>query len=531
MTFVKENNIVLIGFMASGKSRLGKLLAKRLDYELIDCDERIVSQEGMPIKDIFAHKGEGYFRSLESSVLKSLLGQKNKIIVTGGGAPLFFDNAMLLKNLGHIFFLDANFSLIAQRLLKNSNRPLASISNDHDWERLKSLYHYRKPAYEQLGTTIDVNQEDQTKACEHIIRCFKSLNILESMDKTMVRSAKDYPIYHHNKIMDFLPDIIDSLGLRHHRCVIITNNNLKNILKDTIDSLITALNRPCDVVTFNDGEQYKNINSVEHIHEQMFHLGCNRQTLVLALGGGNVGDVAGFAAGVFMRGIPFIQIPTTLLSMVDASIGGKTGIDNQFGKNLIGLFYNPKAVVIDPQFLTSLPKDDFACGMAEIIKHAIIGDQDLFYDLFNSPPIEHVIKRALKVKADIIFDDPHEKTIRAHLNLGHTFAHAIETVSNYSIKHGTAVAIGLMLATKLSKQLGILERDFEDDLARLLSQYHLPTKLPDPINPSDVVAAMKHDKKRDQGGLNFIVPKRLGEVVIHRVCENEALRSMNGGHN
>lgn len=531
MTFVKEKNIVLIGFMASGKSRLGKLLAKELDYEFVDCDERVVLQEGMPIKDIFARKGESYFRSLESLVIKSLSGQKNKVIVTGGGAPLFFDNAMLLKDLGHVFFLDANFSLIAKRLKKKNNRPLANMGSEHDLERLKNLYHYRKPVYAQLGITIDVNQEDQAQACEHIITRMKSLGSLDHLDKTIVRNTPDYPIYHQKNLITHMPDIINSLGFGDHRCIIITNNHLKNILKDSINNIAMALKKPCDVITIADGEQHKNAASVEHIHEQMFHHGCNRQTLVLALGGGNVGDVAGFAAGIFMRGVPFIQIPTTLLSMVDASVGGKTGIDNNFGKNLIGLFHNPKAVVIDPEFLNSLPKEDFSCGMAEIIKHAIIGDKDLFYDLFQAIPIEHVIRRALKVKADIVFDDPHEKTIRAHLNLGHTFAHAIETVSNYTIKHGIAVAIGLMMATRLSKQLGILEGDFEDDLARLLRHYHLPTKLPEHLNPNDVVAAMRHDKKRDHHGLNFIVPKRLGEVGIHHVCEEDALRSMYGGHN
>jgi 3-dehydroquinate synthase len=281
-----------------------------------------------------------------------------------------------------------------------------------------------------------------------------------------------------------------------------------------------ALTKSMAIITIKDGEQHKNAESIEHIHRSLFEQNFNRSSVVLALGGGNVGDVAGFAAANFMRGIPVIQIPTTLLAMVDSSVGGKTGIDLSFGKNLIGAFHNPRAVLIDPDFLKSLPDVEFACGMAEIIKHAIIGDRELFSDLEQSFDPTTLIERAVQVKTQIVFADPRENNIRANLNLGHTFAHAIEKVSDYQIKHGQAVAIGLMLATKLAHRLGYLKNDFSDQLEKLLKKYHLPTELPSNMDKNALIKAMLHDKKRDRHGLKFILPHDLGDVRAEYVEEN-----------
>jgi shikimate kinase / 3-dehydroquinate synthase len=516
-------NIILLGFMASGKTRIGELLAERLGFNLIDIDRLIEQEAGQDIKTIFKEKGESYFRDLENSIIRNLKDSARCVIVTGGGAPTIYDNAIHLKNLGVIFFLDANFSLITKRLKGNENRPLGKAVSNEDINHLKELFVYRRSIYLNLGYNIDVNHENKEKTCDDIIERFSSHGRLARLSKTeIIHGTKSYPIFHDVTAIKSIKDIIISQGLKHYQPVIITTSHLKKVLRNTIEIINDELGSPLPVLTFEDGEQHKTMATVSGIHESMFKHGFTRKTLAMALGGGNVGDVVGFASSIYLRGLPFIQIPSTLLAMVDASIGGKTGVDVSWGKNLLGAFHNPHAVIIDPNLLQSLPKEDFSCGMAEIIKHALIADRDLFFLLKNeNPDITDVIRRALLVKADIVFNDPYESNIRAHLNLGHTFAHAIEKVSNYEIKHGAAVAIGLVLATKQSRFLGLLTEDFLDDLLIVLDKFHLPTSLPKNLAINDLIAAMQYDKKRDAEGLHLILPTKIGQVVVQRVSGDE----------
>lgn len=518
-----KSNIILIGFMASGKSRVGEMLAKRLGYSLLDIDSMIEREQKQTIKDIFAKHGEWHFRKLESETIRSVRSVEHSVIVAGGGAPMCFENAQILKSLGQIFYLEANLALIIKRLERNDERPLGAINSLHDLEKIKALYVYRRPIYQSLGYSIDVNHENKSKTCDEIIERYKATNRLNKLAKTSVHDVDShYDIVHHENAVQQIKDIQLALGLKDHRAVIVTTDRLQEILASAIATIQDKITTDLPIISFGDGEHHKNAASVHHIHAQMFQLGLTRKTLVIALGGGNVGDVAGFAASTYMRGVPFFQIPTTLLSMVDASIGGKTGIDLDIGKNLVGAFYNPKAVIIDPLLLSTLSKEDFACGMAEVIKHAIIADRPLFFALMKDElSLGEIIERALKVKALVVLADPREKNIRAHLNLGHTFAHAIEKVSQFSIKHGQAVAIGLMEATKLAKRLGMLEEDFLHDLEALLTKFGLPTSLPDPMKKADLVQAMQLDKKRDAAGLQFILPRKLGQVVIQPVDEND----------
>lgn len=518
-----RSNIILIGFMASGKSRIGEMLAKRLGYELIDTDAIIEGEQNQSIKEIFAKRGEWYFRGLETEAIKKLRHKENTVIVAGGGAPVFFDNAQIFKTIGHVFYLDASLALILKRLQKNDSRPLGALATLQDIEKIKALYIYRRPIYLGLGILVDVNHENKAKTCDEIIERYKSAHRLNRIAHSTVFDVEQhYPIIHQKNSLDILGDLRTYLGLKDHRPVIVTTTHLKHVLEKPIAHIRQKFGADGALICFGDGEQYKNFESIHHIHAQMFAHGLMRNTVVIALGGGNVGDVAGFAASTFLRGVPFLQIPTTLLAMVDASIGGKTGIDLALGKNLVGAFYNPKAVVIDPELLATLPKDDFACGMAEVIKAAIIADRALFYAIKNDElDLSAIIERTIKVKAFIVLADPREKNIRAHLNLGHTFAHAIEKVSNYTIKHGAAVAIGLMEATKLSRKLGILEEDFQNDLEAVLKKFELPTTLPSHLKKSDLLDAMKLDKKRDDAGLRFILPKRLGEVITSHVDESD----------
>lgn len=523
MSLNNRANIILVGFMASGKSRVGEMLAKRLGYDLFDIDAMIEREQHQSIKDIFAKHGEWHFRKLEAETIKSLRHREHAVIVTGGGAPICFDNAQVLQQIGQIFYLDASLALVLQRLERSDSRPLGALRSIHDLEKIQALYVYRRPIYLSLGLLIDVNHENKAKTCDEIIDRFKAGNRLTKISKTRVHGVLGhYHIFHENHALGAIDDIRLFLGLKDHRPVIVTTESLKNVLANTLTKIRQTLSSDVPIITFGDGELYKNIDSIRELLDQMFALGLMRKTLVIAVGGGNVGDVAGFLSAIYLRGVPFIQIPTTLLAMVDASIGGKTGIDLDVGKNLVGAFHNPRAVIIDPTLLATLPIADFAAGMAEVIKHAIIADRELFYAIKNDEiELTHMIERALKVKALVVLADPLEQNIRAHLNLGHTFGHAIEKVSGYQIKHGEAVAIGLMESAKLAQSLGILEENFIEDLEAILRKFNLPTAIPEHLKKSDIIAAMKFDKKRDDAGLRFILPKKIGEVIIQHVDEND----------
>lgn len=527
----RADNIILIGFMASGKSRIGEMLAKHLSYECLDVDNIIERDHQRSIKEIIADQGEPYFREQETAVIKNFAGVSRAVIVTGGGAPMTFTNAEELKKLGTIFFLDANLPIILERLKNSDDRPLGVLRDQNDIARITSLFAFRRPLYLDLGIAIDVNHQDRDRTCDEIIKRYKSLMTVENLSSTTVHAPfHRYPIVHQRCAIEHVADILSATGLKHHRPVIVTSDRLATILSEHLAIISKQFSEIPGIITILDGEANKNFSSVTHIHNEMFRLGLTRKSVALAVGGGNVGDVAGFAASIFLRGVPFVQIPTTLLAMVDASIGGKTGVDNDFGKNLVGSFYHPHAVVIDANFLELLPRSDFACGMAEIIKHGIIADADLFYSLRSgSLDIETIIKRAIVVKANIVRDDPRESNIRAHLNLGHTFAHAIEKVSDYKIKHGEAVGMGLVLASDLSSRLGILEKDFRKDLKMILEKFGLATTVPKNLAPTDLINAMSHDKKRDAAGLQFVVPLDLGKIVMKHVDTKIIHELLEGG--
>jgi 3-dehydroquinate synthase len=231
------------------------------------------------------------------------------------------------------------------------------------------------------------------------------------------------------------------------------------------------------IITLPDGEEYKNLENIEFALDRLFDAKYDRNSLIIAFGGGVIGDMSGFIASIFLRGIDFIQIPTTLLSMVDSSVGGKTGVNNKYGKNLIGAFYQPEAVYIDTHFLSTLPKREFSAGMAEVIKMAVMFDEKFFKDLEeNNIKIEEIIYKAIELKAWVVSEDEKEKGIRSVLNYGHTFAHVIENITNYKkYLHGEAVAIGMVMANRLAIKLGYFSEEENKRVINLLKRYSLPT--------------------------------------------------------
>ncbi len=298
------------------------------------------------------------------------------------------------------------------------------------------------------------------------------------------------------------------------KVAIITNPTVSGYHLDTLLAHIQA--PQLNVVTIPDGEKYKNLETIENILNQLFEHKLDRKSLLIAFGGGVIGDMTGFTASLYQRGIDFIQIPTTLLSQVDASVGGKTGVNNKYGKNLIGAFYQPKAVYINPEFLKTLPAREFAAGIAEVVKMAVMFDKEYFTflqeaDFSNEEILKEAIRKSVELKAWVVNQDEKEAGIRAVLNYGHTFGHVVENETNYTTYlHGEAVAIGMIMANALAVELGLFTQEEAQSVKTLLEKFSLPTR----YVIKDVNDFYEHfflDKKSANNSIKFILPNGMGQ--------------------
>ena len=337
-------------------------------------------------------------------------------------------------------------------------------------------------------------------------------------------AERSYDIHIGSDNLSAIGELVHGLGNVSH-AVIITDSNVRELYGETVLKSLTSHNLQVDIMTVPAGESSKSVGILEELWRQMLSLGADRKTVVVALGGGVVGDLAGFVAASYGRGVRFVQIPTTLLATVDSSVGGKVGINLPGAKNMVGAFWQPQAVLIDVDVLQSLPARDYYAGLAEVVKYGVIQDEDFFNRLENNVGLilerdaefmRDVIARCCELKTYIVENDERETTgLRAILNYGHTFCHAIEACAGYgTFMHGEAVAIGMLCASRLAEALG---RITSEDTARqhdLLVQFHLPTTLPQDLEREPMVEAMKRDKKAEHGKIRFILPSRIGHVEL-----------------
>lgn len=301
------------------------------------------------------------------------------------------------------------------------------------------------------------------------------------------------------------------------KVVVVTNPTVSSFHLEYLKTKLSA--RELTICTIPDGEEYKNMQTLEMILDSCFEAKLDRKSLLVAFGGGVIGDMTGFAASIYQRGVDFIQIPTTLLSQVDASVGGKTGINNKYGKNLVGTFHQPKAVYIDSTFLKTLPKREFGAGIAEIIKMAVCFNKDFFEwleknDLNDEKNIDIAIQKSVQTKAWVVSQDEKEQGLRAALNYGHTFGHVIENLTNYkTYLHGEAVGIGMCMANSLAVKLGIMSKENEKRVKDLLQKYSIPTTFKID-NVEDFYEHFYLDKKSSNSKIKFIVPIEIGDCKI-----------------
>ena len=505
----------LYGPPGTGKTTIGTLFAQNLKLPFIDLDRVIESQAGKSIQQIMEEQGEPAFRDLETVALKETVGHAfsvapSKVIALGGGTLLRDENRTLAEAHGKVVLLMAEVETLYQRLNEGSHgRPL--LAGDLR-EKLTSLLANRKAHYSSFPLCVNANQP-----LEKVVWQIQVL-----LGRYHLSAMGEYDV-----IVGQVSDLTD---LPIQNSLIVTDENISILHLEKIKSVLSSKGTNLTSVIIPPGEEHKNLETVHRLWKAFLENGLDRKSTVIALGGGVIGDLAGFAASTYMRGIQWIAVPTTLLSMVDASLGGKTGFDLPEGKNLIGSFHPPKLVLADPQFLQTLPEEEFRSGMAEVVKHGIISDPELFTLCSRGQDwvktnLEEMIKRAMAVKIKIIEEDPYEKGIRAWLNLGHTVGHAVELVSKFRLRHGEAIAIGMAAEAKYAARVGLASVGLVEAIEETLSTLGLPIHIPAGLPREQILRAMQVDKKKDSKVIRFALPVEIGKVKLVEVSDLEAVIS------
>ncbi len=515
-------NIILTGFMGTGKTSVGREVARRMGRTFIDMDSVLVQRLGAPIADVFARQGEEAFRRAESVLCQELSTATGAVIAAGGGTVINMDNRLALGRGGLLICLTCSPQQCLRRIGNPQSRPM--LNGGDPATRIAQVAEERSPSYASIPRQIDTSDLSIAEVAAQVIALYER----DSHERIQtVRhdgggygayDAYDaggaYDIIYGDGLLASIGQIAAQRGLSG-QIAVITNTTVGPLWADrTARSLEQAGFRPL-VLQIADGEQAKTLDTVAHLYDCLAAAGLERSEAVLALGGGVVGDIAGFVAATYLRGVPFVQAPTTVLSMVDSSVGGKVGVDHARGKNLIGAFKQPQVVVADLSTLLSLPAAERRSGLAEAIKHGLIAAPDILdrVEAASALDLAWLIPRAVLVKIDVVQEDPFERGRRAELNLGHTFGHALENLSGYRLRHGEAVSIGMVAACRLAARMGVCSPDLAARMEGILRKVGLPVRHAG-YQAEAIWAAMASDKKRKGGKLRFILPVHPGHMMI-----------------
>lgn len=507
MSDTPQRKLVLTGFMGTGKTTLGKLVAEKVGVPFVDLDDVIVQKVGLSIPEIFEKYGEAGFRAWESAVCAEVAADPRVMVVaTGGGALLNPTNRQAFEK-DIVICLFAYPDTIFERLKDQTDRPLLQVENPQ--QRIAELLKQREPIYNLFQHRWLTSGNSPEWLVDQFVRAWNFDSRWRQSESRVRTPDGSYPISIGNGILENLSEIITaSVGDIMWIHIVATDSNIAPIYGGYVTS--DLLNPWGREVIIPAGEKYKNLETVNRLYDEFAENSLDRHGVVIALGGGVVGDTVGFAAATYMRGVKLVQIPTTLLAMVDSSVGGKVGVDIPQGKNLVGAFKQPDLVIIDPEVLKTLPPEEMSAGMAEVIKHGLLANPAL---LDETLPLVEKIKAAVQVKIDIVQRDPYEQGERAHLNLGHTFAHAIEQVSGYAWRHGFAVGVGLVGAALLSQKLGYLDGDDVGFIEHKVKAAGLPIRYQG-LSPDALWEAMKLDKKWRGGRSHFVILEGIGNPAV-----------------
>lgn len=527
---MRGSNIYLIGFMGTGKSTVGKCLGQRLGLGFLDTDALIELETGRTIAQLFESRGEPWFRKAERKALMDTCRLRNTVVSLGGGAFIDERNVRAAKSAGTVIWLRSGEDEIMARLGSGPDdavfsRPVLGGSLERD--KIRALLASRERGYMAAHAVIDTDGLNPQEIAYGII---KMLGLTRSAPNREIPVSLELRAGSHVYPYLLGPGALTSAGRQMSICqkvFVVTNSLVKTLYGEAINSIP---GRP-DIVwaLVPDGERAKSLACLQGLYTLACESKVNRDTLVIALGGGVIGDLAGFFAATYMRGLKVMHMPTTLLSMVDSSIGGKTGVNLKAGKNLAGAFWQPCSVVSDTTVLRTLPAREIRCGLAEVVKSAVIGDPMLFdmlerwsstlsaASLLDDPAISaEIIGRSVMVKARLIEGDERDSGHRMLLNLGHTLGHAVEKAGRFrTYSHGEAVSIGLAAVIRAGIHLGMTDQDSGLRVIRLLSSLGLPTALKSSRDmKSKLRQAMSMDKKVSGTGMRLIIPLELGRCAI-----------------
>jgi len=531
-------SVVLVGMMGAGKTSVGKRLAAKLGLPFVDADAEIEAGAQLTIPEIFERFGEAYFRDGERKVIARLLASGPQVLATGGGA---FMNKSTRDNIvrhGVSIWLKPDIEVLLARVHKKSNRPLLKTADPE--ETLRRLLAERSPTYALADITIESKEGPHEAVVDMALRQLAAALFATGGSDAKRRRVVEAALGARAYSILIGPGLIDAAGDEIARiapgakCAVVTDARVAPLYLDRLTaSLDGAGLRPVPVVC-PPGEATKSYAEFARVSDALIEANIERRDLVVALGGGVIGDLAGFCAATLRRGVRFIQAPTTLLAQVDSSVGGKTGINSPHGKNLVGAFHQPSLVLADTDCLDTLSGREFRAGYAEVVKYGLIGDREFFEfleanwrEVFAGGPARvDAIARSCAAKVRVVVADETEQGERALLNLGHTFGHALESLARYDAKrlvHGEAVSVGLSLAFRLSRKLGLCSGQDVMRVDAHLKTVGLPTRIQDiprlDASPRDLLHAMRQDKKVDRGRITFILAKGIGEAFIARDVE------------
>ncbi len=511
-------HVFLYGPPGSGKSTVGKVLAHNLALPFLDLDAEIEREAGRSIPQIMNEDGEPAFRDRESAALERVVGGPPAVIALGGGALLREQNRACAEANGDVVFLQADLETLLTRLRTDANqRPL--LAGDLE-TKLRGLLERRAEHYASFPVRVENNAghcpEEVAAQIQFLLGRFHVSGMGTGYEVVVRPHARRN-----------LAAWLRALNL-NGPVGLVSDSNVAPLYAESLLLDLRQAGYEAALLTIPAGEEHKTLETVSMLWRGFLEAGLDRRSTVIAIGGGVVGDLAGFAAATFMRGVAWVCLPTSLLAMADAALGGKTGFDLPQGKNLVGAFHPPRLVLADATTLATLPEVELRGGLAEVVKHGVIAEPRLFelceagYEAVRAN-LPEVVRRAMLVKIRVIEADPFEQGERAALNLGHTVGHALEVVSGYRLRHGEAVAIGMVVEARLAERLGLAHTGLAARLASALQGLGLPTEIPPGVSPQAIVEAIQYDKKKAAGVVRFALPLAIGRVQVGVAVEDLGL--------
>ena len=533
-------NIILVGFPGTGKTAIGREVARLHGWAFVDNDVEIVRRTGRPIEAIFAQDGEPAFRRMEREVLAEACARQGVVVATGGGAMVDPANRELLRRTGVVVCLEASPETIVARLSAQQGEPGRDdgtlvrplLAGADALERVRELKASRQALYAQAHWTVHTDNLTVTEAASEVKRAWTQLQARvagsaappdEALAAVVHSSAGTCPIYVGWEIRKRIGQWCHEAGLTS-TAYLLSDETVLPKQGRAVQTALEAAGIPVHMLSVPPGEPSKALEMAGECYRWLAERRAERRDFLVAVGGGVVGDLGGFVAATFNRGIPFVQAPTSLAAMVDASIGGKTAVNLSTGKNLVGAFHQPRFVLADTATLATLPPRELASGWAEAIKHGLIMDAGLF-DTFEEhaegiagleqPLATEVIRRSMAIKAEVVSQDERETLgIRTLLNYGHTIGHALETATEYgALLHGEAVAVGMAAAARISQGMGLIDAGTVARQDRLLTRFGLPVRYPQ-ADVDAVRRAMQVDKKVAAGAINWVLLEGVGRAVV-----------------